>query len=154
MHASASLYRGPLHERWVLGAPVRSGLDARRRSRWGHLLRARTGFPICLYRYDFGARNSGAGEIKMRRGVEGELCELSCRFGVRAHRLSGVSLWEYVELCGVLSLRPRQDRGGQRLSGLVAIWAAIRPTIYHSVEVSAQTGEIPSSSLLFEHELR
>jgi hypothetical protein len=66
MHRRCS-YPGPLHERWVLGAAVRSGLDARRRSRSGHLLQARTRLPICLYRYDFGARNSGAGEIKMRR---------------------------------------------------------------------------------------
>jgi len=68
LHACiGELVSGALHERWVLGAPVRAGLDARRRSRSGHLLQARTRLPICLYRYDFGARNSGAGEIKMRR---------------------------------------------------------------------------------------
>jgi hypothetical protein len=49
LHACIGELVRALHEGWVVGAPVRLGLDARRRSRSGdlrHLVQARTGLPI------------------------------------------------------------------------------------------------------------
>jgi hypothetical protein len=111
----------------------------------------------CLYRYDFGAKSLGAGEITMRRGRVVRV--VSCNAGLGSERTVylGSVYGKYVELCGVLSLSRGRNAEGSGLA-VKRVGCDLGDDSAHNLSfcggIVLKLGRFVRLPSFFQHELR